>query len=137
VSEMISWLRSTIEGDKAAARTLPHGPWHREGVYPQEISNAEAIVIAATYTNPSFPPDIADHIIRHDPQDTIARCESELALLDKVDEAGRGLKEALAEEDKMDVLLFTAALGAFMLAAKALAKGRRHRPGFNPEWVAE
>lgn len=86
MNEMLAWLRAAIERDKAAAEALPHGPWHvelgRRG-YPQRISNAEPILIAETYTGPEHAPDIAEHICRHDPRDTIARCEAELKILDR------------------------------------------------------
>jgi hypothetical protein len=66
----------------------------------------------------------ADHIALHDPRDTIARCEAELALLaryDGPDERGTtpdfwcGIREAI----------------------EMIAAGYKHRPGFNPEWVTD
>jgi hypothetical protein len=64
----------------------------------------------------------ADHMVLQQPRDTIARCQAELALLDRYegpDEPGRtpdfwdGMREAVA-----------------MVAA-----GYEHRPGFNPAWL--
>lgn len=151
---LLSWLRSTIEGDKADASTLPHGPWYREGVYPQRISNAEAILIAETCTNPSWRPDIADHIIRHDPRDTIARCEAELAELDAI--------EAIPHQRVIDDEWFSCSQArdeygglscyndarrgepcdcgrdAFVdRMTRAKVYGYRHRSGYRPEWAPE
>ncbi|MFI7691765.1 DUF6221 family protein [Nonomuraea sp. NPDC049655] len=136
-ADLLSWLRSVIEGDKAVAEALPHGPWRvemSERRYPQQISNAQAILIAETTTGPEHEPVIANYIALHDPRDTIARCDAELAILDQVLPEVRRVAIRLAEEfggmwpDDMltssETLLLT-----------TLASGYRHREGFNPAWL--
>jgi hypothetical protein len=62
MSELLSWLKATIEGDKAAAKK-------------------------ATPPPPFVLSEDADHLMRQNPRDTITRCEAELALLDDYAEA--------------------------------------------------
>lgn len=135
---MLSWLRSQILTRKAAAEALPHGPWHIEGRYPQTISNAEAIVIAETFEGPQFPPSIARHIVAHDPQDTIARCKAELALLaDHSD-----FDFPANDDDGPGGYSWTAHCDGCgqptpCRTVRLVASGYRHRPGWLPEWAPE
>ena len=68
---LVPWLRAQVEADKAAAsaagrRIRVHQP---EPWYEADDNRFE------------WPEDAA-HIAIHDPRDTIARCEAELAVLD-------------------------------------------------------
>ena len=115
--DMLSWLRNVIEGDKAAAER-------------------------ATPPPPFVLTEDADHLMRQNPRDTIARCEAELAMLDKLppvlsrlgwiaEGEGQGAPhpgrpgEYMAEDAVADYFV------------KLLASGYRHRPGFRPEWVED
>jgi hypothetical protein len=120
---MLSWLHCQILARKGAAEALPHGPWHIEGAYPQRISNGEAIVIAEAFEGPQFPPNIAQHIVAHDPRDTIARCEAELRIIALYEEEDRG-----RTPDYWDGLRF---------ALDEIAHAYRHLPGWRPEWAPE
>ncbi|MEU4224307.1 DUF6221 family protein [Nonomuraea sp. NPDC026600] len=133
MSDLLSWLRATIEGDKVAAEALDgeiwtavkaHGDWHIQTSQDQtfggdsewgDLDPCEAVLIAA-----------------HGPRDVIARCEAELALLvmhedlhDCVTETG---SQVFPAGDRDEILCPT---------IRALAQARRYRPGFNLAWLEE
>ncbi|MFC6080943.1 DUF6221 family protein [Sphaerisporangium aureirubrum] len=125
--DMLSWLHCQILARQGAAEAVPHGPWHIEGRYPQGISNAEAIVIAETFTGPEVPPNIAQHIVAHDPRDTIAHCEYELWELARHEES-----------PFRDCALCGSRDGDFPCQSLLrLAHAYRHLPGWRPEWAPE
>ena len=62
----------------------------------------------------------------NDPQDTIARCEAELAILDECEKA---LKVARTYKDG-DGVLALACAKTWLDAVHLLAGGYKHRPGF-------
>jgi hypothetical protein len=128
MSELLSWLRTTIEGDKAAAEKLQGESWtvvaqDQSFCYVKTSEGAEV-----GYMDESdiglLDPDEADHMCRHDPRDTIARCEAELALIARYE----GPDEPGTTPD------FWCAMRQ---SIEMLAQGYRHRPGFNPDWVSE
>lgn len=114
MSEMLSWLRSTIEGDKAAAEK-------------------------ATPPPPFLLSEDAEHLMRQNPRDTIARCEAELALLDEhaIEDTGFGkycrvyaeYSTKRGEESELEPA------PAPCRTVQLVARGYRHRLGFQPEWV--
>lgn len=125
MSDLLLWLRSTIEGDKALAEAVKD---------PAEIS------MGAEYVDNCGSDEAAEHIRRHDHRDTIARCEAELALLDKLTPVLRQLGEIAYSEgqgaehpDKPGEYI---ADEAAEYLVELLAAGYRHRPGFKPEWVS-
>lgn len=130
--DMLSWLRSTIEGDRVAAEKLVSRANARQGAWSfdnmQVRDEAGHLVVKHTW------PDEGEHIALHDPRDTIARCEAELDILDQVLPEVRRISVRLAEE-------FGGIWPGGMLTSSekmlltTLAKGYRHRPGFRPEWV--
>ena len=126
--DLLSWLRSTIEGDKAAAEKAQPGPWHiGNAVDPTRPCNVHTFPGARGVADELLWLD-AEHVVRHDPRDTIARCEAELALLDEHPAAAGTYLPAWAGRcqgcgDRMPCT-----------TVKLLATGYRHRPGFNPEW---
>ncbi|MEU4574846.1 DUF6221 family protein [Nonomuraea sp. NPDC023979] len=107
---MLSWLRSTITADLEAARAADEaspGPWVNTGQYgcgdawqihgaPTEESGTEwseelhdvvparSGVATAAYEDGGgvWKREVADHMVLHQPRDTIARCEAELRILD-------------------------------------------------------
>lgn len=110
---MLSWLRSTIEGDKALAERL----------------GGEPISIDAG----AMHEDEAEHIQRHDPRDTIARCDAELALLD----------DFIPIVEELDHIAYSEGLGSLPYGEpqqrliRMLARGYRHRSGYLAEWTPE
>ncbi|MGS2645868.1 DUF6221 family protein [Streptosporangium sp. G12] len=184
MSELISWLRSTIEGDKAAAEAAGaprlikvsvkdengyrwdkkpveySGEWQVAGdgdAVEPVCPEAEAIVSASCgcccSTSEGLDADLK-HIAIHDPRDTIARCEAELVELDVIeaiphqrvhDDEWFSCSQARDEHGELSCYHDNRvgepcdcgrdALVDRLIRAKAY--GYRHRPGFNPEWVAE
>ncbi|MFF0864180.1 DUF6221 family protein [Nonomuraea sp. NPDC003560] len=158
-ADLLSWLRSVIEGDKAAAiaadKASP-GPWVNRGQAGegsawqihgaltddsetewdeerQDVVNIGIRVATLNYSDGGgvWEREAADHIVLQQPRDTIARCTAELALLDEHPEAAgtylpnwAGRCQGCGERTPCTTV-------------KLLASGRRHRPGFNPEWVSE
>jgi hypothetical protein len=123
MSDLLSWLRSTIEGDKAAAEAAQPGPWHiGNAVDPTRTCNVHTFPGARGVADDLQWLD-AEHIVRHDPTGTIARCTAELELLDLHKPQQR--------------YCFTCGGYAPCLTLRLLASSRRHRPGFNPEWVRD
>ncbi|RSN12826.1 hypothetical protein DMB42_11655 [Nonomuraea sp. WAC 01424] len=180
MSDLLSWLRATIEGDKAVAvgaasspraveYLFPDGPdasgraWEERQVpdggawfverdlvmsWPQGMHARRGVVggsCGCCYGDSEGRSVDLDHIQRHDPRDTIARCEAELKILDihkPVDGYGRVEYRELKDPGKVcEVCCFDwdgPLIGKFPCDTLiALAAGRRHRPGFNPEWVSE
>lgn len=139
--EMLSWLRSTIEGDKALAEVAAFG--ERYGVaytghwtftdgddlvyqHGRRIPGGAGIVgRSCDCCGPASVGHALDlmHIATHDPRDTIARCEAELSVLDLFEKQGFALGGAY--------------FGALHDALGRLALGYRHREGFNPGWVSD
>jgi hypothetical protein len=118
MSDLLSWLRSTIEGDKAAAS---------EAAAPRKGQEVDLV-----------------HIAIHDPRDTIARCDAELKILDMhtpVD-GFRSVEYRQLKDPGLvcEVCCFDwdgPLIGKFPCDTLiALADGRRHREGFNPERVS-
>lgn len=116
MSELIAWLRSIIEGDKAAA----------------EADQDNTVEWAADYVEGTGPSGIiaAEHIRRHDIRDTIARCKAELALLDhvlpKMEEADGAIEGEWGSRSDI--------AGHFV---RTLACGYKNRPGFDPTLVLD
>ncbi|MGA4989899.1 DUF6221 family protein [Nonomuraea bangladeshensis] len=132
--EMLSWLKATIEGDKAAAKANGGETWtaHDEGAddnWTLDIGDGHKTGESCGCCCKGTLDEVeAEHMARHDPRDTIARCEAELALLDKL----------LPELEQADDLILGEWGSSDDLAKKllvTLVAGRRHRPGFNPKWV--
>ncbi|MFI7113975.1 DUF6221 family protein [Nonomuraea sp. NPDC050227] len=129
MSDLLSWLKATIEGDKAAAEKAQPGPWHiGKAVDPTRPCNVHTFPGARGVADELLWLD-AEHVVRHDPRDTIARCTAELALLDEH-------AEAKAHYDK-HLSAPAGELYGLYSAIKWLASGYRHREGFNPEWLRE
>jgi hypothetical protein len=85
----VAWLRQVIEGDKAAAEAATPGPWAFEGDDPtdddlysvHEGEHGDLVGQTVAFTR-DRQVENGEHMARHDPQDALARCESDLALLD-------------------------------------------------------
>lgn len=134
---MLAWLRATITGDKALAESIRVGlgEWRYDrtaypGCPPEHaLGVGDRVVVDVGFMDDDFvKPDEARHIATHDPRDVIARCEAELALLDKAEEA---IKDAegvgLWSQTEGEV---HGRAGAYREAAEIIAGGYRHRPGY-------
>lgn len=82
----------------------------------------------------------ADHMVLQQPRDTIARCEAELALLDKIPPVLETLGwiaysegQGAAHPDKPGEYLAEDEPAEYFV--KLLAVGYRHRSGFKPSWL--
>lgn len=142
--EMLAWLKATIEADKVAAEKNGSEVWLAavadDSNWLIKIEGGGSIgescgcCVCGTMHS-----DEAAHIAIHDPRDTIARCEAELKLLDEhqpIVDSGRdpawpapGHCLGCRTPDGEDYQPFPCA------TVRLLATGRRHRPGFKPEWV--
>lgn len=131
MEEMLTWLRATVEGDKALGEQATAGEWepvvddHGRGQVDASVwSKNIGYYITEKISSGSRHREDAAHINVHDPRDTIARCEAELELLDRCERviANPETYDETAEELAEEVI-------------RRLARGRRHREGFKPEWV--
>ena len=87
--EPVAWLRAAILARKAAAEAATAGPWEFEGDDPtdDELYSVHDGIVDLVGVTVAFTRDrnVANgqHMALNDPQDTIARCEAELAILDE------------------------------------------------------
>jgi hypothetical protein len=177
---LTAWLRQQIEARKAAAEAASEGPWDVSAVTPawagfkdDPMSPAKVTCIDDASDHCLFvalrfgqPPEVdeanAAHVAANDPQDTIARCEAELAILDEhacvpdyppesiAEHRARGWPEdrlkAMAEMvycDRCHTPVDDAredesqCLGVIYpcRTVRLLASGYRHRPGYREEWA--
>lgn len=158
MSEMLTWLRATIEGDKAAAEAAGGEEWvlgkdgqqlylapanaEPEPWRAEQIAEWTYVVDHCCHPEQWDECDTAkqEHIVIHDPRDTIARCDAELAFLDAMvsvvdalDYIAYGEGQGAGDPDRPGEVLY----GPSTYLLKKFALGYRHRPGFKPEWVAE
>ena len=120
--EPVAWLRAQVEARLALAREAGGGEWQAgctcEGDCPGYPACEEVIGDGIhIYSEGGHDAFQAGHIAANDPQDTIARCEAELAILDACHQGIRNGRAFLAEE-----------------IIRLLAGGYKHRPGFPEEW---
>lgn len=152
MEEMLTWLRATIEGDKARAEQATAGDWesvvddHGRGQVDASVwSESIGYYITEKVSSGPRHREDAAHIAIHDPRDTIARCEAELALLDlhehvETSSLARRLAGGRCQPfgcevcHEKDQIVWGEGVCATI---RLLASGYRHRPGFNPEWVSE
>lgn len=129
MSDIASWLRATIEGDKADALNVSDGPYkpetwtaaqYTDGNRGWEVAGQLSHVVGG-----AFEKDAA-HMARHDPRDTVARCDAELAILDRYDELLARGQTNVMDEDRIWL-----AQGFVCL----LASGYRNRDGWKDAWA--
>ncbi len=152
--EMLSWLRAAITERLGLARKANTGDrWEADKHYDAlwsvdlqpsagTVSDGEdwqsaqvtGIADAASYEAPRWLLAFtwhARHIAANDPQDTIARCEAELAILDACEEAteaGRIPEGATWSDDAAGAVLAERVISL-------VAAGYRHHPGWKAEWA--
>jgi len=85
----VAWLRAQIEARKAAAQAATPGPWEFEGddpaddeLYSVHDGIVDLVGVTVAWTRHRQVAN-GQHMALNDPQDTIARCEAELAILDE------------------------------------------------------
>lgn len=148
LTEMVEWLRREVKSDKAAAfacmsKANPgEGHWTFAGM--QVRDDRGHLVVQHTWPNEGA------HIATHDPRDTIARCEAELAIVGKHRPVPcpDGLEDLIVcsycgptgddsgawpvsrDPDYLRTLFWPCDL------IKDLAHGYRHRPGWKETWMA-
>lgn len=140
MTELLTWLRATVEGDKAAAEEIraswtttswmverPDGGGDERLALVDEHTRRKLVVVDWGSNRASE--DELEHMARHDPQDTIARCEAELKLLDLYE------RYTVVPEDEQAAMFIWQANRLAEHALKALAYGYRHRPGWQEGWA--
>ena len=145
MSEMVTWLRAQIEARKAMAGAATCGvPWEAECDDPTDdevwidVDGEEwrLVVLRGPQSHENM-----IHVAANDPQDTIARCEAELAILDEhkptdwtaygdhmCRRCHRPREEAREDEEQCEWLTWPCR------TARLLGSGYRHRPGYLEEW---
>lgn len=101
-------------------------PWTRATNEPPEADEQEigSVVALAERGRREF-----DHIARHDPRGTIARCEAELAMLEICE---RVIREEAGRAPAGDGWSAVAVARIWLHFA---ASGYRHRPGYQNRWM--
>jgi hypothetical protein len=131
--EAVAWLRAAIEARKATAMATSRRKdlslaWVLRG-HPSEsamIRDGDGLVVVYDEGTPND--EEAAHMVLNDPQDTVARCEAELAILD----ACAPSKSTEAALEAGDISTEEYVTGAVMgsQVIRLLAGGYKHRPGF-------
>jgi Family of unknown function (DUF6221) len=151
--EPVAWLRAAILARKAAAEAATPGPWEFEPddevftVHDGEHGDLVGQTVAFTR---HLAEANGGHIAANDPQDTIAGCEAELAILDEHYILYRSDTSEKYEQysiisppfPPMDcgcVTCHYASQGGvngygICRTVKFLASGYRHWPGFTASW---
>lgn len=130
MSELITWLRAQIEADKEAAQyaqvVAPGIWWHNHDDAPGIIYTEEGGELLRA---PEEHRPLTEHLVRHEPQEVIARCDAGLALLDHYREMCDLLDPTTSARQE-----YILAEGAVRRAVTLLAQGYRHRDGYREEW---
>lgn len=126
MTEILAWLRADIEDELAAAKAAHAGPWmanpeHDEVVAADGVTVAEGFALSNRQLRATV-----DHIVLHDPRDTIARCEADLAVL--------AMHEYAHECSGPDDNCMWIHDDETCPTVRMLAYGRRNRPGWRKEW---
>ncbi|OPG12526.1 DUF6221 family protein [Microbispora sp. GKU 823] len=153
MDDLIAWLRATIESDLATARAATYGEWAMFGhgddnylpppAYPGEqttrghgwnisLTAPGGLDVAAELRRAD-----ARHVIAQQPRQTIVRCEAELGLIAAYEDQARRWPPDTpyhADSDPIDLMECerSSALGE---AVRLLARGYRHRPGWQEGWA--
>lgn len=130
-NSMVEWLRSQILARKAVAEAATKGEWDSDDGGSIHVGHPTHVVVDWIVNDE----DLA-HVLLQQPQDTIDRCDADLAILDRVVPAVHRSEVVVAEEfgglwpegepTRVETLL-----------VRLLAFGYRRRPGWNPDWAPE
>lgn len=129
MNEMIAWMRGVIEGDLERAKAIPDDfrQWRIDSEGDVRPAAGNAYVAVGPWGG-GIEDEYAEHIITHDPRDTIARCEAELEIID--DFARMTANPDLHRNQAM----FLQWNRARMLIER-LARGVPHRDGWKDTWT--
>jgi hypothetical protein len=123
----VAWLRAQVEARMATAKLAARegGAWTQADPerYPASIESLGGTVVYDELAPDEYQ---AAHIAMNDPQDTIARCEAELAILD---EHGG---EHMCFENTRDGNSWAWYEGDCRMI-RQIAGGYRHKPGYREE----
>lgn len=130
--EAVKWLREQITAKLTAARGLAAegtGHWDaaENGDFDWTVHDVSEVLPKSNPVADCWGEAVAHFIADCDPQDVIARCEAELAILDLYEKQDGLAGENAMEEDRVWVLAPVAGL---------LASGYRHREGYAEHWGA-
>jgi len=133
--EAVKWLREQIEARLEIARNATLGPWFVDemSVRGAPDGNIAAPSIRNTLVGKHTWPQEAAHIIANDPQDVMARCEAELAILDAHGHAEHYCPLPVLPSTHGQ--LWTSAEGPCW-TVRQIASGYRHREGYAQHWEA-
>lgn len=168
--DLSSWLRSQVLARKATAEAASDGPWVNtgqdgdgdawqihgsptgetsvewDGPEPQEVPVLRRVA-TLNYGDGGgvWEREDADHIVLNQPQDTIARCESELLLLDTHKPISGARYISRSEDEPRDVCEvccsqsdWGVAYGVYpCLTIRIVASGYRHFPGWREDWAPD
>lgn len=145
IDDLITWLRATIEGDLATAQAATQGDWAMFGhgddehlpypAYPGEQTERGRgwNVSVADPAGPDVAAELrradAEHVVAQQPRDAIARCKADLALLDLL------TKYMGTSEHEQTAMTMWHANQLAERALRTLARGYRHRPGWEEGWA--
>lgn len=142
MSDQIEWLRTQIQDRKAKAEAAEQGPWrihsrHRNVVMGTDLIDSVGVAGDREDTPPLFTGQTsnrgqrsykdAEHIVANDPRDTIARCDTDLAILDMAEREIAAAPERSWDWDSADEVSRASTLEDVV---RLLAQGYRHRPGY-------
>jgi hypothetical protein len=140
--DLVAWLREQIRARMQLARAATPGPWEFEGDDPADdelYSTADERLPTVAWARGQDRQVANGRLMEaNDPQDTIARCEAELAILDVWQEASQSrwdLPEGVAEgRDPDERMRDDAVAGVLDEVARLLAAGFRHCDGYARYW---
>ena len=130
---LVPWLRAEIEADRRAANVkIIREHWHVDAA--EDWAAGTGIVnergTGVAVANGGY---AAAHIVRHDPLDALADCESKLSVLDLCE---RVIGDDEHAHDDCGAASSWTGLAIARLTVRRMAYGYRHRPGYNGDWQA-
>ncbi len=163
--ELAAWLRAAILARTATAEAATQAPWESEGDDPTDDEvwiglDDDSAIRLVILRGPGSHENML-HVAANDPQDTIARCEAELAILDEHAPVADYPPESIAEHRARGWQEFQLTMMAEMVycdrchtavddaredeeqcagviypckTVRLLASGYRHWPGYREEW---
>lgn len=135
---MVAWLRSQIEERKQAALTAFPGPWtpDADGYAVVCAEDGEHIADGFSLSNRQLRATVV-HIALNDPCDVIARCDTELAILNEHygPTACRMCSDRIPDEMRTPGSdLWLRQEPSPCKTVRLIAQGYRHRPGYQEAW---
>ena len=152
MSELTDWLHAQVLERKATADKASQGPWQTRYLEEEDTDEAWAIiapdqdVVGAGWEGGGVWLETdANHMVLNNPQDTIARCEAELDILNEhygvqaflegiAQKACRRCSDRIPDDMRLPGgNLWQAVEPSPCKTIRLLASGYRHRPGYKAE----